>query len=191
MPLLYGKTNQSRLILYTSYPSPEINHLSNKSCFPLGEIGIQRPYPEYQECPQLLSCSPFSMLFRGQRQTMWVFFKENFKNNFVYFILAALGLHYCAGFSLVVVSGATLHLECTGFSLQWLLLLQITGSGHTGSVAEAPGLQAQVQQLCTGLVVPLHVGSSKIRDRTVSPALAGGFLTTEPPGKHRNMVLCF
>lgn len=40
MPLLYGKTNQSRLILYTSYPSPGINHLSNKSCFPLGEIGI-------------------------------------------------------------------------------------------------------------------------------------------------------
>ena len=34
-----------------------------------------------------------------------------------------------------------------------------------------------------GLVVPRHVGSSRTRARTVSPALAGGFLTTAPPGK--------
>ena len=34
-----------------------------------------------------------------------------------------------------------------------------------------------------GLVAPWHVGSSWIRHRPVSPALAGGFFTTEPPGK--------
>ena len=28
-----------------------------------------------------------------------------------------------------------------------------------------------------------HVGSSRTRDRTMSPALAGGFFSTEPPGK--------
>ena len=34
-----------------------------------------------------------------------------------------------------------------------------------------------------GLVAPWHVGSSRTRDRTCVPALAGGFLTTAPPGK--------
>ena len=34
-----------------------------------------------------------------------------------------------------------------------------------------------------GLVAPRHVGLSQLRDGTVSPALAGGFSTTEPPGK--------
>ena len=33
------------------------------------------------------------------------------------------------------------------------------------------------------LVAPWYVGSSQIRDQTVSPALAGRFLTTGPPGK--------
>ena len=122
MPLLSGKTNQFSLILYTSYPSPGINHLSNKHCFLLGETGIQRPYSEYQEGSQLLSCSPFSMLFRGQRSTTWSFFKRIFKLTlFISFFLAVLGLRYCAGFSLVVVSGATSSCNaqashCSGFS---------------------------------------------------------------------------
>ena len=63
------------------------------------------------------------------------------------------------GFSLVVVrgllsgcgEGAALWLRCTGFSLQWLLLLQSVGSRHmgfsTGSVVVAPGLYS------TGLIV--------------------------------------
>ena len=34
-----------------------------------------------------------------------------------------------------------------------------------------------------GLVAQRHVESSRTRDQTVSPALAGGFLTTRPPGK--------
>ena len=34
-----------------------------------------------------------------------------------------------------------------------------------------------------GSVAPWHVGSSWIGHRPVSPALAGGFFTTEPPGK--------
>ena len=33
------------------------------------------------------------------------------------------------------------------------------------------------------LAAPRHVGSSRTRDRTMSPALAGGFFSTEPPGK--------
>ena len=53
-----------------------------------------------------------------------------------------------------------------------------------GSVVAAPGLQS------SGSVVVVHgfscsacVGSSGTRKDPVSPALAGGFFTTEPPGQ--------
>ena len=46
---------------------------------------------------------------------------------------------------------------------------------------------AQAQYLWrTGLVAPQHVGSSWTRDRTMSRTLAGGFFTTEPPGKSKD-----
>ena len=41
---------------------------------------------------------------------------------------------------------------------------------------------------CTGLVAPWHVGSSGTGIEPVSPALAGGFLTTGPPGKSNTDV---
>ena len=44
---------------------------------------------------------------------------------FIYLFLAVLGL-CCLGFSLVVVSGGYSLLQCSGFSLWWLLLLQST-----------------------------------------------------------------
>ena len=67
------------------------------------------------------------------------------KKIFIY-LLAVLGLHCCAGFSLVVVRG---------FSLQRLLLLRSRGS------------REQAQQLwCMGLVAPRHVGSSQTGYRT-------------------------
>ena len=48
----------------------------------------------------------------------------------------------------------------------------------------ALGSRAQAQQLWRmGFVVSRHVGSSWIRDLLVSPALAGRFFPTEPPGK--------
>jgi len=54
----------------------------------------------------------------------------------------------------------------------WAQCLQLLGSG------------AQAQQWWyTLLVAPRHVGSCCSRDRTVSPALAGRFFTTGPPGK--------
>ena len=45
------------------------------------------------------------------------------------------------GLSLVVASGGYSLLRCAGFSLRWLLLLQSTGSRHTGSVVVVHGLQ--------------------------------------------------
>ena len=44
------------------------------------------------------------------------------------------------GLSLVVASGGYSLLQCTGFSLWWLLLLQSAGSRRVGSVAVACGL---------------------------------------------------
>ena len=43
--------------------------------------------------------------------------------------------------------------------------------------------RAQARWRCTGLVALWHVGSSQIRDRTMSSALAGRFFAPEPPGK--------
>ena len=44
--------------------------------------------------------------------------------------------------SLVVVSGGYSSLQCAGFSLRWLLLLQSTGSRHPGLVVVARGLSS-------------------------------------------------
>ena len=57
-----------------------------------------------------------------------------------------LGLCCCAarGLSLVVPFGGDSSLRCTGFSLRWLLLLQITGSRRAGSVVVAHGLSCSV-----------------------------------------------
>ena len=75
--------------------------------------------------------------------------------------------------SLVAESGGTLELWNAGLSLRWLLLLWSMGS-------RVCGLQ-QLQH--TGLAAPWHVGSSQIKEWTISPSLAGKFFTTEPPGK--------
>ena len=75
--------------------------------------------------------------------------------------------------SLVAESGGTLELWNAGLSLRWLLLLWSMGS-------RVCGLQ-QLQH--TGLAAPWHVGSSQIKEWTISPSLAGKFFTTEPPAK--------
>ena len=78
-----------------------------------------------------------------------------------YFIFGSSGSSLlCVGFLQVQRAGATLQLQCMGFSLEWLLLWQSTGSRtccsmfsswqHVGSVAAAHGLQS------TGSVVVAH-----------------------------------
>ena len=57
------------------------------------------------------------------------------------------------GLSLVVASGGYSLLPCTGFSLRWLLLLQNTGSRHTGF--SSCGTWAQ-QLWCMDSVVVSH-----------------------------------
>ena len=55
-------------------------------------------------------------------------------NLFILFIYFWLHWVFIAvrGFSLVALSGGCSSLQCAGFSLQWLLLLQSTGSRHVG-----------------------------------------------------------
>ena len=76
-----------------------------------------------------------------------------------------LGLHCYTGFSLVVASGGYSSLRCRSFSLWWLLLLQ-----STGPIVVMHGLTDTWDLLGSGI-------------KPVSPALAGGFFTTEPPRK--------
>ena len=113
----------------------------------------------------------------------------------VYLFLAALGLRCCVGFSLVVASRGYSSLWCTGFSLRWLLLLWSTGSRcsgfsscgtwaqqlwHAGSVVVARRLSScgTWAQLLRGMWDLPGPGFEP-----VSPALAGGFLTTVPRWK--------
>ena len=85
-----------------------------------------------------------------------------------FFLLAALGLCCCAGFLLVVEGG--------GYSPAAVCELLTA----VASPAAEYGLQREGTQSLrpTGLVTPRQPGI-----KPMSLALAGGFLTTGPPGK--------
>ena len=83
------------------------------------------------------------------------------------------------GLSLVVASGGHSSSRCAGLSLSRPLLLRSTGSRRAGSVVVAH--RAQLLRGMWDLPRPGH--------EPVSPALAGGFLTTAPPGKPHTSLL--
>ena len=104
----------------------------------------------------------------------------------MYLFLAMLGFRCRSGaFPWLWQVGATLELRCTGLWLQWRLLLWSTGSRThwfqcwwlTGSAVGAPGLWT-TRLRGRGTWDPPRSGI-----KPVSPALAGGLFTTEPPGK--------
>ena len=68
--------------------------------------------------------------------SFFVFFKINL---FIYFWLRWVFVA-ARGLSLVALSEGYFSLQCAGFSLRWLLLLQSTGSSLMGSVVVAHGL---------------------------------------------------
>ena len=104
---------------------------------------------------------------------------DSFKILFIFGCIGSLLLH--ASFLQLQPAGATLHFDvqashCSGFSLQ-----------STSSRVQAQQLQRM------GLVLLWHMGSSWIRDRRIKSmfsALAGGFLTTGPPGKFCMNLKC-
>ena len=101
-----------------------------------------------------------------------------FKYLFIYYLLASGSSLLCAG---------CLQLQRAGF-------LFIVVHGLLTAVAS---LIVELRLWCRGfstvavhrLIVPWHVGSSWTRDRACVPSIGRRFLTTRPPGKHRN--LCF
>ena len=94
-----------------------------------------------------------------------------------YFFWASLGLCYC----LRAFSGCSelglLSLWCVVFSFWWLLLLQSMGSSR---VWEFRSCSTWARSPCSMWILPSPGISPG------SPALAGGFLTTGPPGKSKN-----
>ena len=121
-------------------------------------------------------------------------FKSHFffkKFLFIYFWLRWIFVA-ARGLSLLVARGGYSSMRCTGFSWQWLLLLQSTGSRCTGS--SSCGTRAQ-QLWGTGLVAPWHVGSSRARAQTRVPCIGRQILnhcpTREVPKSHfLNSLFC-
>ena len=109
-----------------------------------------------------------------------IFFFFNFFNFWLCWVFVA-----ACGLSLVVVSGDYSLLRCAGFSLRRLLLLWGMGSRRAGFSScgsealehrlSSCGTRAQLLRGTWDLPVPGL--------EPVSPALAGGFSTSAPPGK--------
>ena len=95
------------------------------------------------------------------------------------------------GLSLVAASGGYSLLRWAGFSLWWLLLLWSMGSRHAGF--SSCGLRALERRLNScGARASLLRGMWDLPGpglEPVSPALAGRFLTTAPPGKSPTSIL--
>ena len=87
---------------------------------------------EFHGQRSLADCSPWG--HRESDMTEWLTHTQThtLHSNSYLFVLAVLGLCCWSGFSLVAVSGGYCPLRCMGFSLQWLLLLQSTGSRTCG-----------------------------------------------------------
>ena len=109
---------------------------------------------------------------------MWTLFgttaqKLIFNSLFKYVILFIYFIFGCAASSLLhrlplaAESRGYSPLQCSGFSLQWLLLLQSKSSRATGfSSCGSQALEHSQQLSCTGLVAPPHGGSSQTSAQT-------------------------
>ena len=100
--------------------------------------------------------------------------------------MAALGLCCCTqAFSSCCERRGYSSLRCMGFLWRWLLLLQSTGSRCT--TFSSCGSQAPERRLSScGTWALLLRGKWDLPGpelEPMSPTLAGGFSTTEPPGK--------
>ena len=103
----------------------------------------------------------------------------------IYLFLAVLGLRCCAWAFSSCGERGLLFLWCAGFSLRWLLLLQSMGSRRAGF--SSCGSWALEHRLSSwGARASLLHGMWDLPGpglEPMSPAFAGGFLTTVPPGK--------
>ena len=123
------------------------------------------------------ACMCFVVVFPGLFIAEHLFFFYTFFKYLFYFILflflAVWVFVSVRGLSLVAASGRHSSSQCAGLSLLRPLLLRSAGSRRAGSVVVAHGPSCSAA--CG--IFP-DQGSNPC-----PPALAGGFLTTVPPGK--------
>ena len=119
------------------------------------------------------------------RFLLFLFLFLKFIYLFYYLFLAALGLCCCVPLSLVAARGGHPSFQCAGFSLRWPLLLRSTGSRCVGfSSCGSRSLEHKLSS-CGTRAQLLH-GMWDLPGpglEPVSPASAGGFLTTVPQEK--------
>ena len=135
-------------------------------------------------------CKRWTLLFFFFRKLGWRF-------KFIYFIYFYFWLRWvfvaARRLSLVAVSRGYSWLWRAGFSLQWLLLLRSTGSRHVSF--RSCGMRALEHRLSScGARAYLLCSMWDLPGpglEAVSPALAGGFLTTVLPGKPWTLFLLF
>ena len=111
-------------------------------------------------------------------------------HNFFYTLLlnfGCAGLCCCPGdFSVLAARGGHLQLWCEGFSLPWVVsrALELQQLQHMGSVVGSRALEHRLSSCGAWAYLLLGIwdlpGSGI---ECLSPALAGRFFTTEPPGK--------
>ena len=126
------------------------------------------------------------------RQDLQLFFKKKgYLFTYILF-LPVLGLCSCTRAFSSCSEWSCSSLWCAGFSLWWLLLLQSTVLGAWASVVVARGLSSCGSQALECRLSSCGERAQLLRGmwdiprpglEPVSPALAGGFLTTAPPGK--------
>ena len=147
------------------------------------KYGESAPGPGAVGLPPCAARLLFALFFFNDIQRLYF--------SFLFICTGCAGSSLLHGLSLTAVSRCCSLAVCTGSSLRWLLLLQSSGS-RASRLQQLPlvGSRPQAQQLwLMGLVALWHVGSFQNRDQTMSPALAGGFFTTEPPEKFPLWVL--
>ena len=102
---------------------------------------------------------------------------------FKIYLFPTLYLYCFSVFSLVLTSGGHSLVQCTHFSLWWLLLSCSPGSRARWLQSfHFLGSRSLAQELrLTGLVAPQHVGS-QTRQQPTLLVLSSGFFTTYPQG---------
>ena len=124
-------------------------------------LPLQNPFQDPFHFP-----TPFCFLIKFFKNVAGYFFFNLFTCFWLHQVFVAV-----LRLRLVVVSRGYSWLRFTGFSQQWILLQQSSGSRRTGF---------SYFNIYMGSVVVAH-GLSGIEP--MCPALAGGFLPTVPPGK--------
>ena len=117
------------------------------------------------------------LFFKSISFLFFLFFKINLFILFIYFLLRWVLVAACRLF-LVAASRGYSSFQCAGFSLWWLLLLRSMGSRRAGF--SSCGTRVWLLRSMWDLPRPGL--------KPMPPALAGGFLTTAPPGKPYSVV---